>query len=189
MTLGPLSSHLKQFDYENNLEELSKLVGTCDPDVCSDVSFWGQRVVTVPNYSGSVSLEWLTQQVQRALYKKREKDNLTLADRIAGLDIVKKLQEFYVTTDKKLSSKFFLTRVFNWIREFSVLPYNTRFYLEQVDAREFTVYSKDKFKKAFGVDQDLEELTGDPLCEYSSHNYFYIREDVLRERAAQGFTE
>jgi hypothetical protein len=186
MTLGPLSTHLKKFDCENKLEDLSKFVEACD----SHVSFWGQRVVTTPNYSGEVSLEWLTRQVQLAQYKKIETNSFSLAERIAGLGIVKQLENFYAKTDQQIPVRNFLTRFFNWIREFSVLPYTTRFYLEELTGPGFRAYTRDNFERIFGPPSDVRRPWDHAASDGGdSFSGTYVREALLRKRFAEGSTE
>lgn len=48
-------------------------------------------------------------------------DDLTLPEGIAGMEIVKKLQEFYEITDDKIAQKIFFIRFLVWIRESFVL--------------------------------------------------------------------
>ena len=109
-----------------------------------------------------------------------ELDDLTLRERVAGIEIVRKLENFYRVTDTEIQKSNFLTRFLNWIREFSFVPYTTRFYLEDGADDKFRAYSQDRFLKQFGG--NFDEMYGHP----SSDGWFgpslriLAKEDEIR---------
>jgi len=75
---------------------------------------------------------------------------LTPAERIAGVEIVKKLQRFYCETDAQIKNSNLFTKFLNWIREFSFMPYTDRFFLRETAEENFCAYSASRFLQEFG---------------------------------------
>jgi hypothetical protein len=115
-----------------------------------DITFWGERVIKIKGMKCSVSLEGASKKTVRAATQRSKSDDLKLAERIAGMDLVKTLKNFYRVTDKQISRLNFFTRSLVWIREFSLLPYTTRFFIEDRTESKFRAYSKAKFIRQFG---------------------------------------
>lgn len=113
-------------------------------------TFWGSRVVEVKGYTGSVYLDDLARKILEAGGRRCEADDLLPAERIAGIGIVRKLKDFYRTSDIRIKNSNFFTRLLNWIREFSFFPYTTRFYIEETAEIPFRAYSEGKFLQQFG---------------------------------------
>lgn len=66
------------------------------------------------------------------------------------MDIIKKLQKCYQTTDAQIKTSNFFTKALSWLREFSFTPYTERFYLEDFTGSHFLGYSPTKFFQTFG---------------------------------------
>ena len=60
----------------------------------------------------------LANKVAKAACVRKERDDLTPAEKIAGAEIVQKLQNFYDLTDTQIKTSNFFTRFLVWIREF-----------------------------------------------------------------------
>ncbi len=140
-----LEASLGALNFSTQLEEVNKLLDGAQ----TDIIFWGTRVVKVNGYSGSVSLENLARKTLNVGQLRCEADDLTPSERIAGVEIVRKLQKFYKLTDTQKQNVNFITRFFIWIREFAFTPYTTRFYIDG-GPDEFRAYSKEKFIQQFG---------------------------------------
>lgn len=142
-----LETHINSLDFSRQLEVVRDLMETAEVKT----SFWGSRVVEVEGYSGSVYLDSLAERVQRTVYARDSMDYLRPGERIAGIEIVRKLQQFYIETDNQIESSNCLTRLFNWIREFSFVPYySSRFYIQGNVIQKFQTYSRDHFLQQFG---------------------------------------
>jgi hypothetical protein len=63
---------------------------------------------------------------------------------------VRKLESFYRISDTQIQNSNCFTKFLNWIREFSFIPYTTRFYIEETAERRFRGYSEVKFLQQFG---------------------------------------
>jgi len=115
------------------------------------VSFWGKRIITVDGYKGSFPLHALARKVLHAGYERCESDDLTIQERIAGIQVMHRLRNFYQVTDHQIRQANWLTRLLNVIREFSFFPYTPRFHTEDgLMESYFRGYSEDKFVQDFG---------------------------------------
>jgi hypothetical protein len=133
-------------DLSYDIIQTKELIHECH----ARVTFWGGRVIEAKGKRGSVSLDFMSSRVHAAACDRSHKDDLTLEERIAGLEIVKKLLDFYKETDDQIKTRNFFTRLLLRIREFSVVPYTTRFYLEDFSSQNFRAFSKQKFAELFG---------------------------------------
>lgn len=115
------------------------------------VSFWGKRMITVANFKGTMTIDELTNKIFQLGKNRCNLDDLTTEERIAGIEITKKLKTFYRVTDTKILEANWFTRILNFIREFSLFTYTIRFEIES-DSIEgyFRGYSENKFKSEFG---------------------------------------
>jgi hypothetical protein len=139
---------LSALNLESQLIEVNKMLNTANID--THITFWGTRVVELTDQAGnkiSASLSLLVRKTLDAARKRCEADDLTPAERIAGVEIVRKLQNFYKMTDAQVKECNFITRFFIWIREFSFVPYTPRFYLNETAEDNFLAYSEKRFVK------------------------------------------
>lgn len=115
------------------------------------VSFWGKRLIKVDGYEGSFPLHALARKILYASYKRCESDDLTLQERVAGIQVMHRLRNFYQVTDHQIRQANWLTRLLNLIREFSFFPYTSRFHTEDGSMENyFRGYSEGKFVQEFG---------------------------------------
>lgn len=150
MQINPAKT-LDSSDFSKALTQVAEVLE--DPNTVIKVTFWGERVVEVRNWphedevnimglivwppsTRSFSLDDIAAKVWTAHVNTRQ---LSQLDRDVGQKIVKKIQEFYETTDKQIKLENYLTRFFVWLREFSILPYTPRFYLENSPSSYFKV--------------------------------------------------
>ncbi len=141
-----LKVHLDSLDFSRQLLEVKHLVNAAD----TKTTFWGSRVVEIKGFTGSVYLEDIAEKIVSAGRKRSDDDNLSPAERIDGIEIVAKLNGFYLVTDKEIRNSNFLTRLLNWLREFSFIPFNTtRYHIENTAANNFCAFSPSKYEAAF----------------------------------------
>ncbi len=98
------------------------------------ISFWGARVVTMKGY-GSTTVDQLASKVRQFANKKE----FSLEERKAGVKATMKIQKLYTDTDTQITKRNCFTRLINWIREFSFVPYgDPRFYINDPFFTVFT---------------------------------------------------
>lgn len=141
-----LVTHLNSLSFSTQLDTVKNLIDTAQ----AKTTFWGSRVVEVNGFTGSVYLDDIANKILRAGNHRSDADDLTPAERIAGVEVVRKLENFYRVTDIQIQNSNFFTKFLNWIREFSFIPYTTRFYIEETAEGNFRAYSKAKFLQQFG---------------------------------------
>ncbi len=146
-----ISKHIDSYTISNNLLTVNNLLKKAE----ATVSFFGERVITVNGYEGSFSLDELASRVALASEKCLESNDLTTEERVAGIDILYKIRNFYQVTDTKISETNCFTKLLNWIREFTFYPYTPRHYTKEHGLTEqyFRAYSEDNFVKTFGEEK------------------------------------
>jgi|GEM_PF-2710987 len=121
------------------------------------LSCWGGRLVTVDGYEGSISVDELARKILCAASFRCTADDLTIQERVTGMEITNKLRHFYAVTDEAIANANWFTRLINKIREF--IPSTTRF---DIDVKGswleiyFQGYSKAKFIQEFGGEKDKQ---------------------------------
>ena len=144
---------MKVNDYINTLNFSNELIGVNQilSNAQSNITFWGKRIVTVAGYEGSISLDELARKVLRAGGQRSDSDDLTTQERVAGIEIMNKLRNFYQVSDTKIAQKNCFTRLLQKIREFTFFPYTPRFHTEDgLMENYFRGYSESKFAQEFG---------------------------------------
>lgn len=132
---------------ENNLDSLNTIIGRAQ----TKVTFWGNRVITVGGYKSSYSIKLLANKLIKLSYERCEKQDLSTKDREDGITLSRKVNKFYAETDAQIKQCNFLTRFFVWLREFSFIPYTTRFYVEETLESNFKTLSEENILKHFGI--------------------------------------
>ncbi len=152
---------LNQETSQMDLVQLNHLLHMQHSKVKASVTFWGKRAVSIEGGIApfeQVSLEALAKKVLQNSRNRSEADNLTPKERVAGIEIAKKLNEFYAITDEKIKNSNFFTKILNWIREFVFFyPYTTRFFVEDGLQANFQGYSPEKFVQVFGGTKETIE--------------------------------
>jgi hypothetical protein len=141
-----LDAHLSSINFSYDLEALKILLDTSQVKT----TFWGSRVVEVKDFTGSVYLEDIAREILVIGRQRSDADDLLPEERIAGIEIARKLEGFYRISDTQIQNSNFFTKFFNWIREFSFIPYTTRFHIEETAEINFRGYSEVKFLEQFG---------------------------------------
>lgn len=137
-------------DFPYQLENLQNLLNNSH----ANLTFWGTRVVEVTEADGSISsftLDKIARAVLNAADERCDADDLNLPERLAGIELVRKVQKFYEDTDALRDTSNILTWIIVLIREFNFgYPYTTRFFIEDDACKLFLAYSKPKFIEEFG---------------------------------------
>lgn len=145
-----LECHLNSLNFSTQLKDVENLINAS----CTKTTFWGSRIIKINGFTGSVYLDDIARKILKAGRERSDADDLTITERMSGMEIVKKLQKFYCDTDIKIQNSNLFTKFLNWIREFSCIPYTTRFYLEETADSNFRAYSQAKFLEQFGGTAD-----------------------------------
>lgn len=171
-----LETHLNSLSFSSQLIVVKNLVDAAQVKT----TFWGSRVVEVNGFTGSAYLEDIARKILRAGSQRSGADDLLPAERIAGVEIVRKLEGFYRISDTQIQNSNFFTKFLNWIREFSLIPYTTRFYIEETAEGNFRAYSEAKFLQQFGG--AFDEMRDHPASDGSFGPPLRIlaREDRIR---------
>ena len=136
--MSSFQSRLNSLDFNSQLKAVSELLDQAQ----IETTFWGGRIVTDKRFTGSVGLDELANRVVKAGdYCIDALGNISLEQRVAGLDVVDKLKRLYLLSDKEIQNSSLLTRLLNWIREFSFISYTTRYKIENL--------TKDCFRAKF----------------------------------------
>ena len=136
-----LETRLDSIDIPRQLDELYDLLEYAQPDV----TFWGDRVVTVAELAGFVFLDDIARRVDIACEGRMISDDLTPHERFTGIEIVQRLRNFYQITDDLIQHSNFLTKFLNWIREFFFIPRAPRFCIEENTEIHFRTYSHRRY--------------------------------------------
>lgn len=171
-----LETYLNSLSFSIHLESIKNLI-----DIASTkTTFWGSRVVKVNGFTGSVYLDDIANKIVRAGNQRSDADDLTPEERIAGVEVVRKLENFYRVTDIQIQNSNFFTKFLNWIREFSFMPYPTRFFIEETAENNFRAYSEAKFLQQFGG--AFGEMHSHPACDglFGPPLRIVAREDRIR---------
>ena len=178
--------HMGSLNFSTQLSDVKNLLDKAQ----AETTFWGSRVIKVQGFTGSVYLDDVAKKILEAGRTRCRADDLTPEERVAGIEIVGKLQNFYQMTDKQIQNSCFLTRFFCWIREFTFDSY-ARFHIEDPlydGTGDFRAYSEEKFLAEFGG--SYTDLRRHPASNGSFQNssFFRIvaREDRIRELLIRG---
>ena len=143
-----INTYINNSNIENQWVETLNLL----KDAEVKVNFWGGRVIKSSNYEGSISLKTVAEKIFCAAQKRNEADDLTPSERIAGIGITKKINWMYQESDSQLQNANWFTKLLNKIREFSIVPYTTRFFVAHSLKGKFSGYSQAKAIQEFGKD-------------------------------------
>ena len=79
------------------------------------VTFWGTRVIQIDGEE--FSLNEIAEKIAKAAYQRYEATNLTKEERLAGMGISMKINEFYYDTGEVAGHANFFTKLIFWLRE------------------------------------------------------------------------
>ncbi|MBF8263611.1 MAG: hypothetical protein HW387_1276 [Parachlamydiales bacterium] len=174
---------LNDTNFSYRLDEAKKVLDHAQ----ASVTFWGTRVVRVKGDNTSVTLDKLAKKVVQAASQRLSLKDLTLKDRITGLDITNTLRKFYKMTDHQIAQSCFFTWLLAHIREFSMAVSTTRKHIEGFRpdgiylagcSEDFRFYGKSDYKKQFGYDLPEHDEKSEQSDGYSE---IIIKETVIRD--------
>lgn len=169
---------------ELNLKTLNFLFNQMETEV--NVSFWGSRIVTTGGFRGSA---YLADFAEHVLWFSRlsDKSELTLEDRVAGIQVVDTILRFYQESDEILE-KHPVEKAFNIFWKITgydkdekfVLPLSTRVFVEdEITRKSFLSFTKEQFQDNFTD----EPLPSDSFIDEKSGKRLYVvGEQLIREK-------
>ena len=150
-----IKEYISSPDFSDKLVEVDQLLLNAKPSV----SFWGQREVAIDGYEGSISVDELSRKILDVGEKRCKADDLTNRERVSGIEITKKMRNFYQITDDQISQRNWFTRLLNAVREFSFWPYTPRFHAEMGFMEDyFRAYSENRYIQEFGDEKDIYNI-------------------------------
>lgn len=133
-----VEAYLNLLNFSTQLLDVRKLLDKAKVKT----TFWGGRILEIDGFTSSISLNEITRKILEAATERPNQSVLTKKEKLAGLEIVQKLRNFYKDTDFELKKANFFTRFFVWIRESSSYTYTLRFYIETLAEGQFQSDSK-----------------------------------------------
>lgn len=125
-----------------------------------EITFWGSPVVSVAGFESAYIDDIATRilVLSQLRFNVADSNPLSPGERIAGLEIVKKLKEFYIISDREIKNSNFFSKLLKWIGSFfNITPYGgVRFELETRAENNFLTYSHARFLQEFKGDFDEE---------------------------------
>lgn len=188
-----INDYISGCDFAKNLPQVNEVLENAQ----SDLSLWGDRMVTVKGYKGSISLILLFQKVLYAGMKRCKSDDMTPEERLAGLGIAKKMKVLYEKTNAKLCRSNCFTWVSNLIREYTKDHTLLDFYLTPIKADSeiccldalFLGFSEEKFKQEFTSILDEESETPNSLGTFGPLHRIIATEKVVQEKLKKKKTD
>ncbi len=168
-----------------NLKILNHLFNQMETDV--NVTFWGSRIVTTGEFRGSAYLADFAEQV---LWFSRlpDKSELSLEERVAGIQLVDTIRKSYRESDKILD-KYPVKKAFNIFWQITgydrdekvVLPLSTRLFIEdEITRKSFLSFTEKQFHKDFG---DLPLPFGSFIDEKSGKRLYVADEGLIKKKS------
>lgn len=140
-----MSTDINSLNFSIQLVDVNKMLS----EARAENTYLEGRIVRFKG--GSISLDTLAKKVTAVARENLETSHLTPAAKVAGLDITRKLKQFYRDTDKTAG---IIIKLCNWLREFSLFSSATRFTL---DEDKFRVFSTTQFSLYLGSSWPLHE--------------------------------
>ncbi|MDP1608761.1 MAG: hypothetical protein Q8L98_05560 [Chlamydiales bacterium] len=140
-----MSIDINLLNFSAQLVDLNKMLS----EARAENTYLEGRIVTFKG--SSISLDALVKKVTAVARENLETAHLTPAEMVAGLDITRKLKQFYRDTDK---SAGIIIKLCNWLREFPLFSSATRFTL---DEDKFRGFSATQFSLYLGSSWPLHE--------------------------------
>lgn len=121
----------------------------------ADVSFWGGRIITVESYEGSILIDRVAGEMRKALLNSFDtKDkNFGLEQRLAGIEISKKLAGFYLDSDELIEKANWFTWILAqiWEKALGLFDDQARNDIQEGYLNNYLrAYTKESFKEQFG---------------------------------------
>lgn len=122
------------------------------------VNLLGSRYITSSSNKDWASLDKVTSTANKVFGEFRKTWNFSNETRKRIKVLEEKIDAFYKKSDELLSKVNIVTKILNWLREFSFIPYTNRFYWDE-NTRLSSHYSKEQWKKAFHFWDRPKDLT------------------------------
>ena len=106
-----INNYVQSLD-SSKLPEMNQLLAKAEPKI----TFWGNREVCIGEFGGSVSVKALDQKIEQVAENGCHAENLTLQERVAGLDILTKLGKIRTKAEELENRAHWFTKIFIWIR-------------------------------------------------------------------------
>jgi hypothetical protein len=129
------------------------------------VTLWGTRCFRKAGSAGTASLDVLVQRVVNASqYAAAHCDDLSLEQRIAGVDLVDRVQHLLQQSDRQIQQANKATRLFAWVRnKFNRTNTQISHIVDGVASQAFRLFSVGKFLETF--QGKFDENGSHPCCE------------------------
>ena len=138
-TIQALKTFLTAPESECDFSQLNTVLN--DPKICPDITFWGERVITVKEEERSVSLNILAEKVVsiiRARCPSKWPSNDT-PDKVAAQSVVDHLYKYYGDTDTLIARTNYFTWILAKIRDLRPSRIGTREDIEYLHDWPFKV--------------------------------------------------
>ena len=157
-------------------------------DATATVTELGRRIVTIQGYRGCIELEKLANKVIKAGYDSNV-DRLSFTERCAGINIVRKINQFYRDTDAELATKKCFTKILCAFREttccFLFPKIWTRWQINECTADQFASFTEAAFRQEFDLSPD-EKLEGHPVYSRREGSRIFARLDTWQFGGGRG---
>jgi hypothetical protein len=176
-----LGSHINSLNFSTQLDVVKNLIGS--DSAHTTTTFWGKRIVEVDGFTGSVCLDDIARKILSTSHERCNADDLKTAERISGIDIVKKLQKFYHDTDFEIQNANPVTKLFNFIVEFSNTLYTlnpAKDLREGIADKNFRTYSTNKFFQQFRTNDYVNHPGIEGGDSFPHPQKLYVKEDHIR---------
>jgi hypothetical protein len=142
-----LEKYIESIDFTSGLEKVNSLISN---GVSTGFDNFENPAIQIAGFSGTVSVDSIANQVLKAGEIKCKKNKLTLADRMAGIELVKKLQLIYLHCDqhKEAENQSNGRKFLSWCSE--IYNSTTRFKIEEFGETCFLAFSPQEFQAEFG---------------------------------------
>jgi hypothetical protein len=167
-----ISDHVNSRNFARDFQALDNLLGSSQ----SSISIWGIRVIHALNYTGSVDLDLIVSKIRTIMMRRCEADDFTLSERITGMSIIRKLQYFYKSTDKRLKKMSCIQRCLCGIREPNEFSKRIRNCIEDGSIEShFLDSNADLFCQEFGWNEESKAFSPALRVNMDSERQFLIK--------------
>ena len=165
---------IHSLDFSSQLRLLNQALD----ETRTEITWLGSRKVVFQGVvNGSISLDALSNKLHKVALRRCAADNFRPEEQVAGAEITRKLQHLYLNTDAQIKASNIIIRIINWIREFSISPYTTRFSIEETTERNFLAFSETRFLQTFAGSHSRPASDGS----FGPPYRVVAREDRIRE--------
>lgn len=178
-----LEKKFESINFLTHLEEANNLVTN---GVSTGVTWWGAPAIRIEGYEGDIAVKDIANQLLQVGKEKSKAGNITLPERIAAIQLVKKLKLIFTQVDlqKKTIEFSLIDRIFIWFQDHN--PFNTtRSQIEEFGEISFLTYSKDGFISEFGGEFTEEGATFHPDAEGETADKIVARYTSVQQKYSE----